>query len=113
MLISATSAKAQLFNAADNVPAGAVVYSLPQTSIVLKGDYAVKTFTAGPYAKYAQKYLGVSPKSVNSQDYEILKIEMLPCVEADLNSRVAINLNSLKGASANFLAMCAQGLIMW
>lgn len=112
MLISATSAKAQLFNAADNVPAGAVVYSLPQTSIVLKVDYAVKTFTAGPYAKYAQKYLGVSPKSVNSQDCEILKIEMLPCVEADLNSRVAINLNSLKGASANFLAMCAQGLIM-
>lgn len=112
LIFGAGNANAQLLNAGDNVPAGAVIYSLPQTSIVLKVDVAVKTFTAGPYAKYAQKYLGVSPKSVNSQDCEILKIEMLPCVEADLNSRVAVNLNSLKGASANFLELCSQGLVV-
>ena len=42
---------------------GAVVYSLPQTVLSLKVKVQREAFTAGPYAAYAQKYLGVAAKA--------------------------------------------------
>ena len=40
-------------------PTGYVTYSLPQTVLSLEVEAVRETFYAGPYAKYAEKYLGI------------------------------------------------------
>ena len=40
-------------------PQGAMIYSLPMTSVKLEIEASRESFYAGPYAKYAQKYLGI------------------------------------------------------
>ena len=43
-------------------PEGYVTYSLPMTTITLDVEAVQETFYAGPYAKYAEKYLGIPDK---------------------------------------------------
>ena len=38
-------------------PEGYVTYSLPSTSLVLDVEAVKESFYAGPYARYAEKYL--------------------------------------------------------
>jgi len=112
LLSGVSEADAQIMNQGDLSANGAVIYSLPKTVIVLQVEAEVETYVAGPYAKYAQRYFGVTPPAANSTKCNITGIKMLPYVEADMSTRAAVNLGSLKGASANFLAMCSQGLII-
>ena len=43
-------------------PMGTVSYSLPQTTITIEVEAVREYFYAGPYAKFAQKYLGVDAR---------------------------------------------------
>ncbi len=111
-LFAALTTNAQVLTPGEAVPQGAIIYSLPSTTISLKATAEREAFIAGPYAAYANKYLGVDAKKANTNTYKISEIEMIPLVEADPNMSAAVNLGSSKAASANFLNFCSQGLIV-
>ena len=92
-------------------PDGLVIYSLPGTSINLVVE-AKRIFIAGPYAQYAQKYLGTAARTENAVTYSMGSIHFHPYIEADATSRIAINLAGKNIAAANFLQFCSQGLII-
>lgn len=88
---------------------GAVVYSLPRTTVVLTVEARREAFTAGPYAAYAQKYLGVAARTQNETRYTLQTITLTPFVEADPGARYAVSIP--ERATVGFLQMCSQGLI--
>lgn len=106
------SANAQVLNATEPVPAGAIVYSLPSTTISLKVTAQHEAYVAGPYAAFAKKYLGIDVRQESGDFYTIKSIEMVPYVEADAAVSAAVNLSGSKVAPANFLSLCSQGLIV-
>jgi hypothetical protein len=89
--------------------AGAVVYSLPRTTVCLTVEARREAFTAGPYAAYAQKYLGVAARTKNETIYTILSVTLTPYVEADPAVRYSISIP--ERSSVTFLQMCSQGLV--
>lgn len=109
---AAQFANAQILTPGEPVPQGAIIYSLPSTTVSLKVTARHESFVAGPYAAYTQKYLGVDARKNSEDVYSISSVEMLPYVEADPAVSVAVNLGSSKTASANFLNFCSQGLIV-
>lgn len=90
--------------------AGGVVYSLPRTTISIKVKARREAFTAGPYAAYAQKYLGVAARPQSGTSYTINEITLAPFVEADPKARFTIAIP--EKSSANFLQFCTQGLVV-
>lgn len=106
-------ASAQLLNPGEKVPAGAIVYSLPITTIHLIVESVEHSFVAGPYARYAKKYLGVEGREESGVEYQLSSIELIPYLEADPSINIALQLGNQRNASANFLEMINQGLILW
>lgn len=88
--------------------AGTVSYALPQTTIVFEVEAVKEYFYAGPYARYAQKYLGVEARQEDETTCHLTSVKMTPVIEADQSSRYYLNLD--KGSSS-FLSLCSQGLI--
>lgn len=111
-LLFGFNANAQILNSSEPAPAGAIIYSLPSTTISLAVTAEHESFVAGPYARYAQKYLGIDARTESGNTYTIKSIVMNPYIEADPSVRVAVNLGTSKNASANFLNFCSQGLII-
>ncbi len=89
-------------------PVGKLVYCLPSTSIVLEVEAEKTTFYAGPYARYASKYLGVEAKQKDGATTEVTAIKVIPCLEADQSARYTID---PANNSTAFLQLTAQGLI--
>ena len=112
LALSYNAASGQLLNAGAPSPAGAIIYSLPVTTVMLEVTAECESFVAGPYAAYAEKYLGIQARTESADTYTIKAVKMYPAVEADPSLKVAVNLGSSKNASANFLNFCTQGLIM-
>ena len=110
LLFSSSQAMAQVPKS--TTPEGLVIYSLPSTSIHIVVEAKKETFMAGPYAQYAQKYLGTAARTENSVTYSMSSIDFHPYIEADATSRIAINLAGKNIAAANFLQFCSQGLII-
>ena len=71
-------------------PEGMLVYSLPATSLVLEVEAVQENFYAGPYAKYAAKYLGIEARQKDSRSYTISRVGMKPYVEADQGCRYVV-----------------------
>lgn len=71
-------------------PEGYVTYSLPKTTISLEVEAVLETFYAGPYAKYAEKYLGIKPRMKDETAVQLSQIKMTPYVEADQNCRYSV-----------------------
>ncbi len=94
--------------AAGNDPEGNVVYALPSTSVRIKVEARQDNFHAGPYAKFAAKYLGIEASAKDAVTYDIVSVKMMPCVEADLAKRYTIAPSASMPA---FLSMTTQGLI--
>ena len=88
---------------------GAVVYSLPKTTVRIQVTAEREAFTAGPYAAYAQKYLGVAARTQSGTTYTLQQITVTPFVEADQKARYAVTIP--EKASTGFLQLCAQGLV--
>lgn len=112
VLAGGIDAGAQVLLQGEQAPQGAIIYSLPSTTIGLKVTANHESFVAGPYAKYAQKYLGVDARTESGDTYIIQSVEMVPYLEADPSISIAVNVGTSKNASANFLNFCSQGLIV-
>ena len=86
----------------------AVAYSLPKTVLSLDVTAEREVFFAGPYARYAKKYLGIEAEESDRTRVRVLSVEIKPSVEADLSARYKI-------ASApvldKVLALSAEGLV--
>lgn len=103
----------QVLAPGEEVPQGAIVYSLPLTSFRFLAEATHESFIAGPYAKFAQKYLGIQAREASGETYTLSSVELVPYTEADRSSNIALNIGSSKNASANFLVMISQGVIIW
>lgn len=90
-------------------PAGAVVYSLPNTTLAFDVEAVQESFYAGPYAKYASKYLGIEVRTEDEVSCQISKVVMTPYLEADQNKRFTLTVPAK--ASSSFLTLTAQGLV--
>lgn len=90
-----------------------VIYSLPSTTINLNVTAEKENFVAGPYAKYAQKYLGAPARSANAVSYSLKEVTVKPYVEADPAETYVVKLAGESLASATFLQMCAQGILLY
>jgi hypothetical protein len=91
-------------------PEGFLTYSLPSTTIALDVEAVQEKFYAGPYAKYAEKYLGIKARQKDETTFQLTQIKMTPLLEADQSRRYSINVK--KGAiDATFLKLSATGLV--
>lgn len=89
-------------------PMGTVSYSLPQTTITIEVEAVREYFYAGPYAKFAQKYLGVDARQADQTTCRVSTVRMTPYIEADQNFRYYVNPDK---ATQSFLSLTSQGLI--
>ena len=105
-------ADAQILEAGQEQPAGVVIYSLPSTSIMFTVVAEKEDFVAGPYAQFAQKYMGSEARTSDEVKYTLKSIDMSPYLEADPSTRIALNLSGRGTSAANFLQLCSQGLIV-
>ena len=101
----------QLVSAQKNSdPEGFLTYSLPSTAITLDVEAVQERFYAGPYAKYAEKYLGIKARQKDEATFQLTKIKMTPLIEADQNRRYSINIKKSE-IDATFLKLSSVGLI--
>ena len=91
-------------------PEGYLTYSLPSTTIMLEVEGVQEFFYAGPYAQYAEKYLGIKVRQKNDTTIHLTQVKMRPLVEADQNKRYSINVKSRRNGSS-LLRLSAEGLI--
>ena len=91
-------------------PQSYLTYSLPQTTITLEVEAVQEKFYAGPYAKYAEKYLGIKPRQKDETLFQLTEIRMTPYVEADQSRRYSLNVSKGK-VDATFLKLSGEGLI--
>ncbi len=91
-------------------PQGVLSYSLPATSLVLEVEAVQENFYAGPYAKYASKYLGIDARQKDSQSYTVSKVSMTPYAEADHSRRFILDVGDGK-LEAAFLKLTSMGLV--
>lgn len=89
-------------------PEGSLVYSLPRTSVRLEVVAEREAFYAGPYAKYAGKYLGIEARQKDAVTFTVKSVRMTPLVEADQECRYSIAPGA--GMPA-FLSLTSQGLV--
>lgn len=92
-------------------PEGLTVYSLPSTVIGLDVTAVKESFTAGPYAKYAQKYLGQPARTTSGDTWTIKSVTVKYYAEADPDEIHAVKLSS--SSSHSFLKFTSQGLVMF
>lgn len=90
---------------------GAVTYALPQTTLHFEVEAVLEYFHAGPYAKYAQKYLGQEARLENKNTCHISSVRLVPCVEADQSARFSVSFSPKGNGAETFLQMSSQGLV--
>ena len=88
---------------------GNVSYSMPQTVLVFNIEAQREQFYAGPYAQYAQKYLGVKAELDDHVSYSVTSVKMVPAVEADQSQRYSYVMN--QQSHPVFLQLTSQGLV--
>ena len=85
-----------------------VAYSLPKTVLKLDVSAEREVFFAGPYAKYAKKYLGIEAGERDRTQVKVLSVSVSPVVEADLAARYKV---AGSEAVEKVLALSAEGLV--
>ena len=91
-------------------PKGSLTYSLPSTTIMLEVEAVQEKFYAGPYAKYAEKYLGIKARQKDETLIHLTQVRMTPFVEADQNRRYTINVTAGQ-VEGTFFRLSSAGLI--
>lgn len=92
-------------------PEGTVSYALPQTSLAFDVEAVQEKFYAGPYARFAQKYLGVEARQQDECTYKLAGVKVTPCVEADQSRRYVVALSSKNASASAYLKLTSQGLV--
>ena len=88
----------------------ALVYYMPQTLMEIDITYTVETEEAGPYSRYAEKYLGTEDViSVNSQKAEIVSVYVRSRSKADLSRPVKVSADG--GANMQLLSIAENGVL--
>ena len=88
---------------------GSVIYSLPRTTVSVRVEARREAFTAGPYATYAEKYLGVPARTQSGTTYTLEAITLTPFVEADPSARHTVAIP--ERYASHFLQLRTQGLV--
>ena len=91
-------------------PEGYLTYSLPSTTIALEVEAVQEKFFVGPYAKYAEKYLGIKVRQKDEASFQLTSVTMTPLVEADQNRRYSLTVPKGK-IEATFIKLSAAGLV--
>jgi len=91
-------------------PEGYVTYSLPMTTIMLDVEAVHENFYVGPYAKYAEKYLGIKPRMKDESSVQLTQIAVTPHVEADQNCRYSL-FATKQGINPSVFKLGAAGLV--
>ena len=91
-------------------PEGCVTYSLPSTTLVLDVEAVQENFYAGPYARFAEKYLGLKVRQKDESSYQITKVGVSSYVEADLSKRYDLKLMN-DAPDLSFLKLTESGLV--
>lgn len=86
-----------------------VPYSLPRTSLEFTVKAVRTDFTAGPYAAYASKYLGIDVRTADETSYAISEVSMRSYSEADPSARYFLTVS--KETRAAMLRLTSQGLV--
>lgn len=108
LLIAALAALCLSASAQDSY-SGYVTYALPRTDLVFEVTARQEVFHAGPFARYARKYLGVDAREKDETTFEITGIKLTSAVEADQNARYTIALPST--ALQTYMQITSQGLV--
>ena len=88
----------------------ALVYYMPQTVVDITLTYTVDSEEAGPYSRYAEKYLGAQDViSVNSQKAEIVGVRVESHSEADLSR--AVKVSARDGVRMQLLSLRENGVL--
>ncbi len=91
-------------------PEGFVTYSLPSTVITLEVEAVQEKFHAGPYARFAEKYLGIKARQKDETSVRLTQVKMLPLLEADQSRRYSVNVK--KGQlDGTFMKLSRGGLV--
>ncbi len=85
-----------------------IAYSLPSTSVRIEVEARQERFYAGPYARYAKKYLGVDARQENSETYSVSSVKLSAAVEADLATRYYLPAGKY---AETLLRFTSQGLV--
>ena len=91
-------------------PQGVLSYNLPSTVVTLEVEALQEKFYAGPYAKYAEKYLGMKVRQKDETTYQLTQIKMVPFVEADQSERYSLSVET-GVIDASFLKLSSAGLV--
>jgi len=89
-----------------------VTYFLPKTMLTVRVNYSKITQKAGPYARYAEKYLGVNGQSVISEDriyYTLNNINVISKGVIDKDASYLVEFKSK--TTAPFVYLTEDGLI--
>ena len=108
--LTATTALGQGVRA-DFDPDGTVSYALPLTTLSFDVEAVQEKFYAGPYAKFAQKYLGIDARQQDEKTFQLSSVKITPCIEADQSNRYLAAISSKNGSTSAFLQMTSQGLV--
>ncbi len=104
LCVTAASLSSWKASAADD----GIAYSLPSTSVRIEVEARQERFYAGPYARYAKKYLGVDARTENAESYSVLSVKLTSAVEADLATRYYLPAGKY---SETLLSFTSQGLV--
>ena len=69
-----------------------------------------ENFYAGPYARYAEKYLGIKVRQKDEEKWQISEVSLTPMLEADLSRRYTIALKN-DAPDLAFLKLTSAGLV--
>ena len=91
-------------------PEGYLTYSLPSTVISVDVEAVQEKFYAGPYARYAEKYLGIKPRLKDESTVQLIQVKMSPLVEPDQSRRYSIDVKK-KVEASTLLKLSAGGFV--
>lgn len=92
-------------------PEGYVTYSLPSTTITLDVEAVQERFYAGPYAKFAEKYLGIKPRMKDETTVQLTQLKMTPLVEADQSRRYSLTASKKGLNTSSVFRLSSAGLV--
>jgi hypothetical protein len=101
----------QSMSKVQRVDSGCFVYALPRTVLRLEVAVERRIFSAGPYAAYAEKYLGIAGvQRAGSTRYHLKSATLTSCVEADEQHLYMVQ--PAAGMKFSFLKMGKDGLML-
>ena len=88
-----------------------VTYILPKTTLIIDIEYSKTTLKAGPYAKYAERYLGITNNVIDEDlvDYNLDKVEVSSKGIPDKSEAYLVEFKAK--TSAPFVYLTKDGLI--